>query len=137
MIEERGPNFAIFVVWSANYVSAQSLEREGSISSFRFYGQLAVYYSHVISLIHLVDEFSFKEMRTWGQSKISFCCLCVWSKSTEMGEERVQDSPVVESFSTDLPARESYWTESHLKFCLTSTTEFLRESMWSTFSWLS
>ena len=26
--------------------------------------------SHVFSLMHLVDEFSLKEMRTWGQSKI-------------------------------------------------------------------
>ena len=26
--------------------------------------------SHVFSLMHLVDQFSLKEMRTWGQSKI-------------------------------------------------------------------
>ena len=32
-----------------------------------------------------MDEFSFKEIRTYGQSKISSCCLCVWCKSTEMG----------------------------------------------------
>ena len=28
---ERRPNFAIFVVWSASYVSAEFLEREGII----------------------------------------------------------------------------------------------------------
>ena len=88
MMEERRPNFAIFVVWSANYVSAESLEREGTISSCSFYWQLANYYSHGFSLIHPLDEFSLKEMRTWGQSKISFCFLCVWCKSREMGGRR-------------------------------------------------
>ena len=29
------------------------------------------YHSHVFSLIHQVDEYYFKEMSTWGQSKIS------------------------------------------------------------------
>ena len=29
--------------------------------------------------------FSFKGMRTWGQSKISSCCLYAWCKSKEMG----------------------------------------------------
>ena len=53
---------------------AESLEREGSISSCSFYGQLVDYYSHVFSLIYPVDEFSFKEMRMWGQSKISSSC---------------------------------------------------------------
>ena len=31
-------------------------------------------YSHVFSFIHPVDEFSLKEMRAWGQSKILSCC---------------------------------------------------------------
>ena len=84
MMEERRPNFATFVVWSANYVLAKFLRREGSISSCSFYGQLAGYYSHVFSLIHPMDEFSFQGMRTWGQSKISSCSLCVWCKSREM-----------------------------------------------------
>ena len=45
------------------------------------------------SLIHPVDEFSFKEMRMWGQPKTSSCCLCVWCKSKELqGREEVQDS---------------------------------------------
>ena len=34
------PNYATFVVSSAIYVSVKTLEREGSISSFRYYGQL-------------------------------------------------------------------------------------------------
>ena len=83
--KDRKPNFAIFIVLSASYVSAESLEHEGSISSSYFYEQLADYYSHAFSLIHPVNEFSFEEMRTWGQSKISSCCLCVWCKSREMG----------------------------------------------------
>ena len=66
------------------------------------------YHSHVFSLIHPVDEFSFKEMRTWGQSKILPCCFCVWYKSRKIGAGGVQDSPMVESFSADLPAIESY-----------------------------
>ena len=39
-------------------------------------GQLADYYSLFFSLIHplLLNEFSFKEMRTRDQSKISSCC---------------------------------------------------------------
>ena len=61
---ERRINFAIFVVWSVSYVLVESLEREGSISSSSFYGQSADYYSHVFSLIHPLDEFSFKELRT-------------------------------------------------------------------------
>ena len=83
MMEDRRPNFCYFCSLEC-YVSAESLQREGSISSCSFYGQLADYYSHVFSLIHPVDEFSFKEMRTWSQSKISSCCLCVWCKSKEM-----------------------------------------------------
>ena len=43
--------------------SAKISEHEGSISS-SFYGQLPDYLSHVFSLIHPVDEFSLKEMRT-------------------------------------------------------------------------
>ena len=58
--------------------SAKIQEREGSISPSSFYVQLpdywSDYWSHVISFICPVDEFSFKEMKTWGQSKIlSYC----------------------------------------------------------------
>ena len=66
------------------------------------------------SLIHLVDEFSFKKISImWGQPKISSCCLCVWCKSKELGGRGSTRSPtsMVESFSVDfLPAIESYWT---------------------------
>ena len=43
------------------------------------------YYSQAFSLIYPLDEFSFKEMRTWGQFKISSGCLCVLCKSKELG----------------------------------------------------
>ena len=115
MMGERRPSFGIFVVWSASFVSAESLERGGIISSRSFYGQLPDYYSHVFSLIQPVDEFSFKEMRTWGQSKISSCFLCVWCKSGEIWSRGSPISPMVERFSSDLPVIESYWTESHLE----------------------
>ena len=49
------------------------------------------------------------------------------------GTRGVEDSPMVESFSAHLPAIESDWTESHLEIGPASTTEFLCESMWSTF----
>ena len=79
------------------------------------------------SLIHPVDKFSFKEMSImWGQTKISSCFLCVWCKSKEFGGRESTRFPtsIVESFSADfLPAIESYWKESHLEFCQTSTTE--------------
>ena len=55
-MEEKRPSFAIFVVWSANIVLAESLEREGSISSCSFYGKLADYYSHAFILSYLEDE---------------------------------------------------------------------------------
>ena len=88
------------------------------------------------SLIHPVDELSFKEMRMWGQPKTSSCCLCVWYKSKELrsrGSTRFPKS-MVERFSADfLPAIESYWTESHLKFCQTSTTELLCKNVWTVF----
>ena len=68
---DRIPYFAIFVVRSANYVSAESLGLRERISSSSFYEQLADYYSHVFSLIHPADEFYLKEMRTWGQCNVS------------------------------------------------------------------
>ena len=57
------------------------------------------------SLIFPVDEFSLKEMRTWGQSKISSYCFFVWCKSRELGARRSSRFPrvmlVVEIFSSD------------------------------------
>ena len=38
--KERRPNFAVSVVWRASYTPAKTLEREGTVSSCSFYGQL-------------------------------------------------------------------------------------------------
>ena len=109
------------VVWNISYASVKTLEREGRISSSsNFCGQLADYYSHVFSVIHTLplDEFSFKEIRTWGQSKISSCCLCVWCKSRELGGKGSSrfPTPTMESFSADLlPAIKGYWAELNLE----------------------
>ena len=41
--------------------------------------------SHMFySLIYLMDEFSLKEMKTWGRSKISSYCLFVWWDSCSL-----------------------------------------------------
>ena len=52
-----------------------------------------------------MDEFSFKELRTWGQSKISSSCICVWCESGELRRRRSSRfpcvTPVVETFSID------------------------------------
>ena len=55
--------------------SAKISEHEGSISPSSFYEQLPNYWSHFFSLIYPVDEFSFKEMKTWGESKMSSYCF--------------------------------------------------------------
>ena len=73
--------------------SAKIPEREGSISPSSFYGQLPDYQSHDFSLIYPVGEFSFKGVKTWGQSKISSCFVfSVNQENQEAG--RVQDSYV-------------------------------------------
>ena len=122
-----------FVIWSASYVSGKILECEGSISLSTYMGNIIHTF---FSFIHPVDEFSFKEMRMWGQPKTSSCCLCVWCNSKESGGRRSTRFPtsMVESLSADfIPAIESYWTESHLEFCQTSMTSLLCENMWSVF----
>ena len=61
----------------------------------QLYGQSADYYSHIVSFIHPVDEFSFKETRKWGQPVISSSCLCIRCESRELGGGKgrgVQDS---------------------------------------------
>ena len=68
----------------------------------------------VISLIHPKDEFelSFKEMRIWGQSKISSCFIYDWCESRVVGGRESQrlPTPMVESFFADhLPAIKSCW----------------------------
>ena len=85
--------------------SAKIAEREGSISPSSFYGRLSDYLSHVFCLFYQVDEFSFKEMRMWGQSKISYSCIRVWCQSGELGRRRTSRllcvTPVVKTFSSD------------------------------------
>ena len=54
------------------------------------------------------------------------CYICVWCKSRELGGSRSprfpSATPVVEDFSSDLlQAVKSYWADSHLESCQTST----------------
>ena len=63
--EARGEHLMFITV-------TEILEPKGSISPSNFYGQLPDYWSRIFSLIYPVDECSFKEMKTWGQSEISF-----------------------------------------------------------------
>ena len=46
------------------------------------------YWSHTFSLACQVDEFSFEEMRTWGQSKFTSYYINVWCESEELGGRR-------------------------------------------------
>ena len=62
--------FGVLVMFQLNFWSLRGVSPQTA-----FMGNS---YSHVISLMHPMDEFSLKEMRAWGQSKISSCCLCVW-----------------------------------------------------------
>ena len=89
----------------------KSLTARGASNHSTFMGNWAT----VISLIHPEDKLSFKGMRIWGQSKISFCRICEWCKSREMeGKESPRLSkPLAESFSAYLlPVIKSSWTES-------------------------
>ena len=83
--------------------SAKIPEREGSISPSSFYRQLPDYQSHDFSLIYPVGEFSFKGVKTRGQSKVSSYCLCIWCESRELGSRGSSRfscvTPVVEAFS--------------------------------------
>ena len=88
---DRRLHSATFVVWSVSSFLAQSLERDGNMSS-SFYRQSADYYSHVFSLIHPVDEFPFKEKRSRVQPIIISCCLCVTCVSRDLGVRGVKDS---------------------------------------------
>ena len=54
---------------------AKASECEGSISPSSFYGQLPDYQSHFFGLTYQVDEFSFKAVKTSGQSKTSSYCF--------------------------------------------------------------
>ena len=65
--------------------SAKNPQCEGSTSPSSFYGKLLEYQSYNFSLIYPVDEFSLKEMRRWGQYKISSYSFCVWCESRKSG----------------------------------------------------
>ena len=76
----------------------------------------------------LLDEFSFKEMRTQSQTKISSCCLYVWCKSRELGGRGSPrfPTPMVESFSADLLlAIKCYWAKSHLELFILYPSNFI------------
>ena len=97
--------------------SAKSLEREGRISWYSFCKQLTDYYSHVFSLTTHCQWVLLQGNKTWVQSKISSCCLCVWCNSRELIYRGSPSFPIsiVESSSTDLlPPIKSYWLDSHL-----------------------
>ena len=68
--------------------SAKMPECEGSISQFSFKGQPPNYLSHAFNLACPVDEFSFKEMKTWGPSKFTSYCICIWYESEELGARK-------------------------------------------------
>ena len=132
----------MYVAWSASYVSAKTVERKGRISSSSFCEQLTDCYLHVFSLTHplSLDEISFKEMRTWDQSKIWSCYLCVWCKSRELISRASPrfSTPMVESSSADLlPAIKSYWAESHLESTLWLNPGGRGEHLASLLSWIA
>ena len=74
--------------------SAKIPECEGSISPSSFYGQLLDFQLHVFSLIYAVSEFSFKGVKTWGQSKISSYCFVLDVDQENQEAGGVQDSLV-------------------------------------------
>ena len=87
----------MYVAWSASHASTKTLDCNATISSSSFCRELADYYSHVFSLIYPMplDEFSFEEVRTWGQSEIASCCQWVWCNSRELyrrGESKIPNT---------------------------------------------
>ena len=89
----------------------------------------------------LSNEFSFKEMKTLGQSKISSYCLCLWCKSRELKGRGSPKFPaaMVESFSPDhLKAIKIYWPETHLELYIASVkSRSVREHLTSLLFWIS
>ena len=76
----------LYYCWMHMHIAlAKISEHKGSVSPSSFYRQQPDYYSHVVSLIYPVNEFSFEEMKTWRHSKISSYCFCVWWESRELG----------------------------------------------------
>ena len=75
----------------------------GASQHLAFTGNCTTISHMFFSLIYPVDEFSLKEMRMWGQSKISSYCFFVWCKSRELEGRRSSRFPcltaVVGTFS--------------------------------------
>ena len=88
---DRRSSFAIFVVWSADYASAKTLER---ISLSCFHEQQADHYSHVFSL-----RVPLQGNGTWVESNISSCCK--WRKMESRRSPKFSTT-MFESFSADL-----------------------------------
>ena len=69
----------------------------------------------LVSLAYPLDEFCFKEMRTWSWSNITSHCICVWCESGELGGRRCSRfpcvTPVVES-SSDKVDKHQQWSSS-------------------------
>ena len=62
------------------------------------------------------DEFSFKEMMTWGPFKISSGWLCVWCESKEIGRgtgAKIPSTNGGESSADFLPTMGSYYTKQY------------------------
>ena len=76
-------------------VLAKILECKGSISPFSFYGQPPNYWWHAFRLAYPVDEFSFNEIGTVGQSKFTSCCICVLCKLGGLGGRRSPTFPCI------------------------------------------
>ena len=89
--------------WSANGASHHSafMSRRPTIS-----------HTFLASFGYPMDKFSFKEMRTWGRSKIKSYCICVWYESGEIGGRSSTFpcvTPVVEIVSLDRVALRISW----------------------------
>ena len=92
-------------------------------------------------------------MRTWDQSKISSCCLCVWCNSRTLIGRGSPRSPAPIFFIIQViffipnnnggkllhrpsTTYKSYWAESHLEFKLWLNPGARREHLTSLFSWI-
>ena len=92
-------------------------ECKENISPSTFYGQLPNYNSHVFSLIYPVDDFSLKEVRTWGQCKFSFYCSCVWCESRKSGGKGSSRFPCVNPMVETSSHRVTFRNPSNIVDC--------------------
>ena len=88
----------IFLIdcWQNMFIaSAKIPEREGSTYHHPTFMGNCPTNCHVFSLIYPVDEFSFKQMMTCGQSKTSSSYFCVCCESRELGDRWSSRLPCV------------------------------------------